>query len=242
MINGIGDQFQKETKYQRGKMLGGMLDYINKPSIYKEYPNSEKIVLPPQKLGGEMALDAVLRKRRSVRRFSPKSISREQLSYLLWASCGIQRKEGGYRFRTVPSAGALYPIETYLVINNVKNLAKGVYHYSIKSHLLEELKLGDFRREITLAALGQRMCQEAAVVFIWTAIFFRSKWKYKQRAYRYIYLDAGHIAQNLALSATSIGLGSCQIGALYDDELNQIVNVDGTQESIIYMSIVGYPH
>jgi SagB-type dehydrogenase family enzyme len=242
MRSGIGDRFQQETKYYRGKMLGGKLDWENKPSLYKEYSQSTKIVLPPLKSESQRDLDLVLRTRRSVRRFTSQSITKEQLSYLLWASGGIQRQERGYDFRTVPSAGALYPIETYLVVNNVENIAEGVYHYSVKAHLLEELQLGDFRRAISLAALGQQMCMEAAVIFIWTAIFHRSKWKYKQRAYRYIYLDAGHIAQNLALSATSLNLGSCQIGALYDDEVNQILNVDGTQESTIYMSIVGHPH
>ena len=241
MTKGIGDRFQKETKYRRGKLLGGMLDWLNKPSIYKEYSGSKKIGLLVPKSVGRLSFDEVVRKRRSIRSFSPKYVNKEQLGCLLWASTGVQRKQGGYEFRTVPSAGALYPIETYLVVNNVEGLARGVYHYSVKEHLLEELKLGDFREEVTLAALGQRMCMEAAVVFIWTAVFLRSKWKYKQRAYRYIYLDAGHIAQNLALSATSIGLGSCQIGALYDDELNQIVNVDGSEESGIYMSAVGYP-
>jgi len=241
MTDGIGDTFQNETKYRRGKLLGGMLDWSNKPSIYKEYKDSRKIEIPRPKSVERMSLDEALRKRRSIRSFSSKSTSKEQLSYLLWASTGIQRKERGYEFRTVPSAGALYPIETYLTVNRVEDVAEGVYHYSVKQHLLEELKLGDFREEVTRAALGQKVCFEAAVVFIWTAIFYRSKWKYNQRAYRYIYLDAGHIAQNLALAATSIGLGSCQIGALYDDELNQILNVDGVEESAIYMSAVGYP-
>jgi SagB-type dehydrogenase family enzyme len=241
MTDGIGDTFQNETKYRCGKVLGGMLDWSNKPSIYKEYTRNRKIEIPCPKSMGRMSVDGALRKRRSVRSFSSKSISKEQLSYLLWASTGIQRKERGYEFRTVPSAGALYPIETYLTANRVENLAEGVYHYSVKQHLLEELKLGDFGKEVTRAALGQKMCSEAAIVFIWTAIFYRSKWKYKQRAYRYIYLDSGHIAQNLALAATSIELGSCQIGALYDDEVNQILNVDGVKESAIYMSTVGYP-
>lgn len=243
MKDGIGDRFQKETKYHRGRLEGGTLDWSNKPSVYKEYPNCNKIALPPPKSRSieSMSLFEVLRKRKSIRSYSPKSISKEQLSYLLWASTGIQRKERGYEFRTVPSAGALYPIETYLVVNRVKDLPKGVYHYLEKSHILEELELGDFRNEVTLAALGQKMCLQAAVVFIWTAIFYRSKWKYRQRAYRYVYLDAGHIAQNLALSATSIELGSCQIGALYDDEMNQILNIDVSEESTIYMSTVGYP-
>jgi SagB-type dehydrogenase family enzyme len=81
---------------------------------------------------------------------------------------------------------------------------------------------------------------KAPVVLIWTAVFERSKWKYAQRAYRYVYLDAGHIAQNLALSATSIGLGSCQVGAFFDDEINQILGIDGTEESVIYLGVVGH--
>ena len=147
----------------------------------------------------------------------------------------------GYEFRTVPSAGALYPIETYLSVNNVEGLEKGLYHYDIQAHALEELKVGSFSEKIAQAALGQKMLIDAPVVLIWTAIFERSKWKYAQRAYRYMYLDAGHIAQNLALSATSIGLGSCQIGAFFDDEINQIIGLDGVEESVLYLSVVGHP-
>ena len=168
-------------------------------------------------------------------------MSKEQLSYLVWASTGIQRRERGYEYRTAPSAGALYPIETYIIINNVEKIAQGVYHYNIEHHLLEEIKRGDFRSAITKAALDQMMCYHSSVVFVWTAIYNRSKCKYGQRAYRYIYLDAGHIAANLALSATSINLGTCQIGALYDDEVNQIIGVDGITESTIYLSVVGVP-
>ncbi|MEW5821832.1 MAG: SagB/ThcOx family dehydrogenase [Cyanobacteriota bacterium] len=112
-------------------------------------------------------------------------------------------------------------------------------HYSIKEHYLEQLKTGDYKNEITRAALGQSMCKEASVVIVWSAIFQRSKWKYSQRAYRYIYLDAGHIAQNLAIVATSLNLGTCQIAALYDDISNSLFDLDGKEESVIYMSTVG---
>lgn len=240
MKEGIGDKFQKETKYYPQKMTGGYLDRSRKPDVYKVYPDSKKITLPPFE-SAPLPLDEVLKKRKSVRRFSQQPVTLPQLSYLLWASTGIQRKEWGHEFRTAPSAGALYPIETYVVVNNVEGLPRGVYHYNIKDHHLEELKQGDFRRAITNAALGQDMCLECAVVFVWTAVFYRMKWKYKQRAYRYIYLDAGHIAQNFALASVSLGLGSCQIGAIFDDEVNALVDVDGTEESAIYVSVVGYP-
>ncbi|KYK33990.1 MAG: hypothetical protein AYK22_00715 [Thermoplasmatales archaeon SG8-52-3] len=239
MNNGIGDRFQKETKYSRYSMVGGSLDWRNQPEPYKSYPNSKKIKLEPPKALSNISLDEVLKKRRSIRNFSEKPITKKQLSYLLWASTGIQRKEIGYEFRTAPSAGALYPVETYLIINRVENISKGVYHYSVKDHLLEELKTGDFGINISRAALEQDMCNSSAFVVIWTAIFNRSKWKYAERAYRYIYLDAGHIAENFALASTGLGLGSCQIAALYDDEVNEIIGVDGINESVIYMSVVG---
>jgi len=104
-----------------------------------------------------------------------------------------------------------------------------------------QLKTGDFRTDVARAALDQETAYWANVVFVWTAVFERSTWKYKQRAYRYAYLDAGHIAQNVALAAVTLGLGSCQIAALYDDEVNGLLGVDGVDESAIYMTVVGKP-
>jgi SagB-type dehydrogenase family enzyme len=234
----VGDTFQQATKYGR-TIIGEGPDWSLQPDQYKTYPHHKIIPLPQPKASTPCTLDEVLKKRKSIRYFSTKPITKSQLSYLLWASTGIQRREGNVDYRTAPSAGALYPIETYLVINNVKDLPRGVYHYHIPDHILEELKNGDFGAAIAQAALHQDMCYDAAVVFIWTAIFNRSKCKYGQRAYRYIYLDTGHIAQNLALSAVSLDLGSCQIGALFDDEVNQIIDVDGKEESTIYLSAVG---
>lgn len=237
----IGDRFQEETKYYRNQLPTLTLNWSAKPEVYKEYPDSKKIELPPFDSVKTMSLDEILKKRKSIRQFTKDPLSMNHLSYLLWASTGIQRKERGYEFRTAPSAGALYPVETYVVCNNVESLEKGVYHYSIKSHVLELIKKGDFSRETTQAALGQRMCLECAAIFVWTAIFYRSKWKYKQRAYRYIYLDAGHIGQNLGLASVSLGLGSCHVGAIFDDELNNVLGVDGIEESAIYLTVVGHP-
>lgn len=240
-MNGIGDRFQQETKYYPDKMPAGGPGPRARPEPYKQYPQKPKIELPAFDPPRPMSLDQTLRQRKSVREFKPEPVTIGQLSYLLWASTGIQRTEHGYQFRTAPSAGALYPIETYIVANNVQDLHSGLYHYAIRTHQLEQLSLGDFHRQIAAAALGQDMCATAGAVFVWSAVFERCKWKYGQRAYRYIYLDAGHIAENLALAAVSLGLGSCEVGALYDDQVNKIFDLDGAQESVICMAVVASP-
>jgi SagB-type dehydrogenase family enzyme len=217
------------------------MDWANKPELYKKYPSAKIIPLSREFPTKSLSIVDALKKRRSVRSFSPKPLSLDVLSFLLWASTGVQRREQGYDFRTVPSAGALYPIETYLIANRVESLEKALYHYNIQAHALEELKVGDFAEDFAHAALEQEMFVKAPVVLIWTAVFERSKWKYAQRAYRYVYLDAGHIAHSLALSATGIGLGSCQVGAFFDDEINQLIGVDGVEESVLYLSVVGQP-
>jgi len=147
----------------------------------------------------------------------------------------------GIGFRTAPSAGALYPVETYLTVHAVEGIEPGVYHYAPEPHELELLRASDYRREVAQGALDQLVAARASVVFVWTAVFPRSKWKYRQRAYRYVYLDAGHIAQNVALAAVALGLGSCQVAALYDGECNALLGVDGVEESTIYMTVVGRP-
>jgi len=240
-MSGIGDKFQQETKYEPSRIPRHKLLWDAKPALYKEYPESQKIELSSFDPNQPMSLDRTLKQRKSVRDFRQQPISKEQLSYLLWASTGIQRVEDGHEFRTAPSAGALYPIETYVIVNDVIDLEEGVYHYSIKAHQLEQLKPGQFRQEIAAAALGQGMCATAAVVFVWPGVFERCKWKYGQRAYRYIYLDAGHIAENLALASVSLNLGSCEVGALYDNQVNAILGIDGIEESVLCMAAVGIP-
>jgi len=241
MAKPIGDAFQTETAYVRGQMPQGSIDWSAKPDTYKVYPDSETLALPSPVAGSGTALEQAIRQRRSVREFSKEPIGVRRLSYLLWAATGLRGEEKGYEFRTAPSAGALYPIETYVVVNRVAGVGKGLYHYSVRGHLLEKLREGDLSVDVAGAALDQELCYRAAVVFVFSAVFERSKWKYSQRAYRYVYLDAGHIGENLYLAATAEGLGACGIGALYDNELNRILGVDGVEESAIYMAAVGVP-
>jgi SagB-type dehydrogenase family enzyme len=242
MKEGIGDTFQKETKYRRGKLPGGGLDWGAKPETYKRYPAAVVVDLPPPAFNQRCSVWEAMKTRRSVREFDEdKPVIPDQLASLLWAAQGITVRLQGYGLRTVPSAGALYPLELYLSVHNVSAIEPGLYHYAVESHQLEGLALGDFRLKVARAALDQEVAYAANAVFIWTAVFERCKWKYKQRAYRYVYLDAGHSAHNLALAAVALGLGSCQIAAIYDDEANELLGVDGISESTIYMTAVGRP-
>jgi SagB-type dehydrogenase family enzyme len=235
-----GENFFDSSSYTRAKLASTpRVDLSSRPPLYKEYPKQPRLALPPPH-AETVPLDQCLHLRRSIRRYAARSLTISQLSYLLWAVAGIQRSMGDFHFRPAPSAGALYPIETYIIVNNVDGIHKGLYHYAIRPHALEELRTGDLGKEIVYAAQGQKMHAEAAVVFIWTAIAQRSAFRYHDRAHRYIYLDAGHIAQNLALAAVGLGLGSCQVGAYIDDEVNNLIGVDGKEESVIYMSVVGW--
>jgi SagB-type dehydrogenase family enzyme len=239
--HGIGDQFQSETKYCRGKLHGGGLDWEHKPDTYKRYPQAPRVRLASPQMTAGAPLWEVMATRQSERRFVEAPLTQAELSQLLWAAQGLTHAVNGHVFRAAPSAGALYPVETYVVIHSVDAVEPGVYHYTVPEHALEQLAAGDYRVPVAHAALDQRMAAEANIIFVWTAVFARGKWKYRQRAYRYVYLDAGHIAQNVALAAVGLGLGSCQIAAIYDDEANAILGVDGEEESALYMTVVGRP-
>jgi SagB-type dehydrogenase family enzyme len=256
-----GRALQEKTAYHRYAMEEYELDWRSKPPIYKFYPHAPVVSLPsaapdPDEEPAPDLWTCVAR-RRSVRAFGAVPLTLVDLSRLLWASAGVTTSfitpHGQDFYRAAPTAGALYPIETYVVANNVEDLEPGLYHYRVTgadilerpivegSHALEQLRTGDLRTQIAAAALDQPMCGKAGAVFIWTAVFARSVWKYRERAYRYFYLDAGHIAAHLSLAAVAQGLGSCPVAAFYDDEVNDLVGVDGQTEGVVYMTAVGRP-
>jgi SagB-type dehydrogenase family enzyme len=239
-ITGVGDKFQEETRYHRERMPRHQLDWSKKPSPFKDYENPLSIIqLPDPKFNVVNIWETIL-KRRSRRNYNSKNpLDLKILSNLLWATQGTTENIGEVKLRTSPSAGGLYPIETYLNVRLVENLQTGVYHFRPQFFDLEFLKSGDHSRLLSQAALHQEMVESAQITFIWTAIVERSKWKYLQRAYRYIYLDAGHIAQNLYLSAEALDLGVCGIGAFIDDEVAELIEIDETKEIVLYLASVG---
>ena len=240
---GVGLLFQEETKYTPEKLQGHFLDWDNFPPTYKDYKAPLAVVeLPEPELVADMTLWQVLRQRRSRRTYaSDRLLPKAVLSTLLWATQGLTARYGDMYFRTAPSAGGLYPVETYLLVRAVEGLEPGIYHFRPHRYDLEFLKKGDVARPMARVALGQEIVSHAQVTFIWSAVLARGKWKYRERAYRYIYIDAGHIGQNLYLAAEALGLGACTIGAFFDDDANRIIDLDGKEETIIYMGCVGYP-
>ncbi len=242
MAEGIGDRYQKETKYRPESIGGRGLDWEKKPAPFKSHEEALKIVpLPEPKIEEGCDLWQVLQNRRSRRAYDKdRPLSEGALALLLWATQGATAGGGEHLFRTAPSAGALYPVETYLFVRAVEELQTGIYHFRPERFDLEFLRKGDVAKELARAALGQNMVETAPVTFLWTALIERSKWKYEQRAYRYIYLDAGHIAENLYLAGEALGLGVCTIGAFFDEQVNALLGVDGIEEFICYMATVGH--
>lgn len=236
---GTGRQFQEGTKYVRGKIPAGYYGTGRPPAPFKTYPGAPTVPLPPPATEGGMPLWEALGTRRSSRDYADGHLLLEELSQLLWGATGATGACNGLVLRTAPSAGALFPVETYVEARDVAGISGGIYHYGVREHALSLVRESDLSAELAGAALGQEMVAGAGAVFLWTAVFGRSAVKYLERAWRYVYLDAAHVAQNLLLAATALGLSACPIAALYDDEVNEILGVDGTEESILYMASVG---
>ncbi len=240
ILYGIGEDFQEKTKLTPLNILGSIIKLKKEVSPFKVYPDKLKIKLPEPDYKGKI-FEEIIKKRRSVRNYSSSTLSLKEVSQLVFSASGITSKYLDMSLRTVPSAGALYPIELYLVVNNVLGLEKGVYHYNVKEHSLEFIRKGDFKNDLFKSSIFQEMFLEAPLVFIYTAIFDRTINKYGDRGYRYIYIEAGHIAQNVALQCVSLGLVSCVVGAFFDDMVNKIIGVDGKKESAIYIQTIGKP-
>lgn len=239
----IGKDFMKLTRFQYlGK--APQTDGYPQPPLQKEPDDAiEVIELPAPNTVHvrDIPLRRAIEHRTSVRSYSDKPLTLNELSYLLWCTQGVKETiENVVTFRTVPSAGARHALETYLLINNVQGLEPGLYRFLAIGHKLLQLDIEtDMAKEITEACLGQDFVKKSAVTFIWTAVVYRMKWRYGERGYRYLHLDAGHACQNLYLSAEAIDCGVCAIGAFLDDDMNELLDLDGEHEFVIYIATVG---
>jgi SagB-type dehydrogenase family enzyme len=236
---GLAFRYIQGTKYHRDKPLKDDLGSIPAVKNLKNYPESERFQLPKPDLNRPANLWQCMTSRRSERDTTSELLSLNELSTLLWAAQGVTARAGIHFFRTAPSAGALYPFETYLYVDHVDDIPQGLYHFDVASFALERLKEGSFNQGLTTACLGQPVIRRAAVVFIWTAMMLRCMVKYRNRAMRYIPMDLGHVCQNVQLASTAMNLGSCPIGAFFDDEINRLLGIDGEDETVLYLITVG---
>ena len=198
---------------------------------------NEVIRLPEPKYDGKVSVEASLRKRRSVREYLADPLTLTEVSQLLWAAQGITGQEGK---RTAPSAGALYPLEVYVVAARVQNLLPGVYKYLPRTHELSKVADGDLRGSLSTAALDQDCVKEAAIDIVLAAVYERTTKKYGQRGIKYVHMEAGHAAQNVFLQAVALNLGAAVVGAFQDDQVKRVIGLS-KEEQPLYIMPVGRP-
>ncbi len=190
---------------------------------------------------GTVDLQTAIDRRESRRRFRPSPLQVEELSFLLWATQGMRRRfDETTALRTVPSAGARHAFETYLGVLNVEGLDRGFYRYlPVEHQLLWEFSEPQAEARLVAAALGQSFMAQAGVVFLWTAIPRRMEWRYGLAAHKVIALDAGHVCQNLYLACEAIGAGTCAVAAYHQQQMDDLLRVDGSEEFTVYLAPVG---
>ncbi len=209
--------------------------------FFKSYPRFKNIKLPEPKVSNK-SLDSCIIKRTSFREFNDKPLTKQELSDMIFYSAGITNSENKFNWnqtrRAYPSAGARYPLELYLAIFNVEGLEKGIYHYNVKKHSLELMLPGDYRIKF-YNLIKQSMIKKCSSLMLISAVFDRTRVKYGDRAYRYIFLDAGHLSQNTYLKATSLDIGCCAVGGFSDDAINKLLDLDINKEAVIYLIALG---
>ena len=178
--------------------------------------------LPEPQLQGKVSIEETLFLRRSVRGYKDEPLSLAEVSQLLWAAQGVT---DDYGFRTAPSAGALYPLELYVVSGNVRGLSPGVYQYMPGNHSLREVLDGDLRNELARVALSQNFIADAPASFVITAVYERTTTKYGDRGIRYVDMEAGHAAENLLLQGVALGIGTVTVGAFDDGQMVRLLGL-----------------
>jgi len=243
MENRIGKDFIEMTKYAHLEP-SPQSQGVPQPQLQVPAPAGAKLIPLPD--GKDLQLDNVnliklVESRETRRNYSETPLSMQELSFLLWGTQGVKSvTEKPATRRTVPSAGSRHAFETYLLINRVAGLEPGLYRYMALEHQLAKLQAPpDINSILTIACKNQAHVRNSAVTFFWVAVPMRMVWRYCQRGYRYMFLDAGHVCQNLYLLAEAINCGVCAIAAYDDDLVNAALGVDGEEQFTIYIATLG---
>lgn len=203
------------------------------PAVSGEW-SGDMLQLPEPRMQSPVSVEEALARRRSIRNFSTEALTLSEVSQLLWSAQGETDRRNR---RTAPSAGALYPLEVYLVAGNVAGLEKGVYKYRPKHHALVRRARGDKRIVLGTAAMLQTWLSKAPAVMVLTAVEARTTRKYGKRGIRYIHMEAGHAAQNVALQAITLGLGTVTVGAFSDTMVKQILDMEDDEQPLYLMPV-----
>jgi len=236
-------EFLEKTKYKYLKP-SPQTQGIKQPSLESPINPAYPIIdlsKPTEISVNNTSLRQAIEKRASIRNYSNKPLTQDELSWLLWATQGVKQVvKRPSTLRNVPSAGARHAIDTYILVNKVENIKQGIYRYVAITNQLEQINTEDnIVDKIHEACMKQGMIKNSAVTFIWTTTFYRMTWRYGERGMRYIHLDAGHVCQNLYLAAEAIDCGVCAIAAFDDDNLNTILGLDGENNFTVYLATLG---
>lgn len=241
--SGTGQEFMERTKYrfigESDQQKGLPQPPLERPPDPRlpviDLPRPGSLKVPP------LDLRAAIERRRSIRSYRREPVTPEELSFLLWCTQGVKQVHGTQTtFRTVPSAGARHAFETYVLANDVKGLEPGLYRFLALTHQLQTVDTDPtIALRITGACFDQQFILRSNAVFLWTAVPYRMTWRYGERGYRDLHLDAGHVCQNLYLAAEAVGCGTCAIAAFDDDLMNELLGINGTDQFLIYLATVG---
>jgi SagB-type dehydrogenase family enzyme len=225
-----GDQGPKGTGHTRGRQL----------PPYKTCPESPKVILPPP-ADDSVTVGVAITARESVRAFSDQPVTLSELSRILISATGLTQPWNTRAHRATASAGALYPIELYIVVAKVESLETGLYHFQVEDTSLAPVKPGDFSSDIHEACGGQDAVGSSPITVVIAARFERVTQKYADRGYRYVYMESGAVSQNIYLQATALGMGTVVVGSFNDDAVNELLGIDGHEEAALLVHPVGFP-
>jgi SagB-type dehydrogenase family enzyme len=233
----VGLFYHRESSLGLRGLLSDVVDWGRRPAPYLSVGDGESVALPALGTRPTMSVAEAMEQRRSLRDYDDRPMTAEELAWVVFAATGITSGEG---YRTAPSAGALYPLETYVAVNQVEGVDPGIYHVDVRAQALEPVRSGSVAGDLMVAGLGQDFLRKAPVVLLVTGLFQRTRWKYHERHYRYVCWEGGHVAQNVYLAAEAVGLGACMVGAFFDGMVNDLLRVDGRREAALGLIAVGH--
>ena len=201
----------------------------------KNKPSENSVIkLPEPRFDSETSVEKAMKNRKSRRNYIDSPLNLQEVSQILWSAQGITRQ--GF-YRTVPSAGALYPLEIYVFVGNVTNLSNGIYKYKPQSNELLKVADGDKRYELSVSALDQDFLEKASIDLLFCAVYERVTGKYGKRGIMYVTMEAGHASQNVYLQAEALGLGTVAVGAFEEDKVKKIFKLEKDEEPIYIMPV-----